>query len=1119
MDNAVKGSSTIKEVVLLGPVLNREHYHKLLSCFTDKFDQSVILDVDLLQGLVQLVHCAGPDYLHSDDLVRILTVLRTRLQEAHQQTAKHPCPYYLTLALSRLLDVMVEGKVQDLSRVVDHEPLSALLGQLKKSEDIYLKHQAAYALQALLYIPNDESRRQCVLKHGKNITMGLLGVASVCKLDFSNITEGTGKIYDAAMETIEIATKMVHGAQLLFDGGQGLLAAMKGGILSGGRKLWYAALREAQEHIRSGRLADFNRFVFEAPCRRDVEFQWGICLYLGEIAVDEYWEEATRQHALDFLAELYKNESNLTSGEEVDKWILHIVRQVSALPEPAISGHAQQLLQSLEKEGNAVKQELYRDCMSGSCNTYIIKVRMSEPMSSTLLSRIQAIPDVEYHLHRLRQNRFSQHQKGVYIPPQAKPSLQSKDDTLFPLMEKVQEFLSSHRKVLLLLGDSGAGKSTFNLELEHILWKKYKNYGPIPLHITLPTIDNPAKDLIGKQLRCQNFSEEHIRELKLRRQFIVICDGYDESQLKTNLYSSNEFNRPGQWKVKMVVSCRSQYLGQEYRSRFQPLPTDHYVRASPDLMMEAVIAPFSEAQIEQYVEQYVEKLPADDVDCDRPAWTKEEYMERLTKIPKLPELVSNPFLLTLSLEALPEVIGSKKELSAIRITRVQLYDGFVNRWIEVNKRRLNESTLSESERSAFDVIFDDDFLYRGIEFQKKLAAAIFQKQEGQPVVRYTHLHDRSTWKYSFFSPVPHIKLLRESSTVTRSGGYFRFIHRTLLEYFYSRTIYDPLDRDIDIASDDSPSASTVKSGLVQRSIVNEPSIVHFLAERVDSDHLFKAQLLEAVEDSKMDARAGVGAANAISILVKAGYWFHGADLRSIRIPGADLRGGLFDSVDFEGADLSNVNLGKAWLRQANLNKTNMLGVQFGELPYLVQQDAVARCVYSSDGKLLAVSTDLGPISTYETATWTKVPCHFEGKAIAFSPNNQELAVGLCISGDVELSDILTGKPRLVLYDHEGETTCISYSPDVESQIATSSGDSIQIWSTESGARLHVLSKHTAPVTGVSFSSTGLQLASCSYDWTVRIWDAKTGDEVAILIGHTDLVCSRRIYPTLGLTYA
>ncbi|KAF9541034.1 hypothetical protein EC957_003562, partial [Mortierella hygrophila] len=132
----LKDSTEIAEIVLLGPVLDKETYRSLLSCTITAFEESVLLNVDLLQGLVQLVQVAPPNSLVSDDLVKILRVLRICLQDTHQQSSKQP--FHLTLALSRLLDVMAEHKVKDLNRVEDHEPLSGILSGLKGSSDPYL---------------------------------------------------------------------------------------------------------------------------------------------------------------------------------------------------------------------------------------------------------------------------------------------------------------------------------------------------------------------------------------------------------------------------------------------------------------------------------------------------------------------------------------------------------------------------------------------------------------------------------------------------------------------------------------------------------------------------------------------------------------------------------------------------------------------------------------------------------------------------------------------------------------------------------------------------------------------------------------------------------------------
>ncbi|KAF9120556.1 Telomerase protein component 1 [Mortierella sp. 14UC] len=1078
--DASKDSVKTAEIVALGPVLNREHYRKLLLSILGELDNARIVDFTLLHGLIQLIQSASPGFLEPDDLVRILRILRVRLEGIHEQSSEHT--YYFALVISRVLDVMADHGVKDLDQVVEHEPLSGVLLGLKGSSNPYLMYQACYAFQALQYVPDDKTVLQAVLRHSLGVATSLVNTTAVFKLGLGAVLEGLENLQEALGETVKPGMTVYEGVSSLMESGQGVMDSLKEYYKSGKKRPWYAAIRAAHAFIQAGQLKDFNQLICEAPCRRDPLFQWGICQLLGEVVSDTIWDIAVRQQAVDFLGELYRNDQEWAQDESVKTWMLNIVGQLGANADQAVSTSARALLQELEQDQDAA--------ITMSRLPYPLRNRLPLPSSSPILTRVQNIPYLEYDLNKLKLQRLDEYREDVYIPPQAKPSLQAIDDTSFPLMKKMDEFLAGPWQVFLILGDSGAGKSTFNHKLEHTLWQNYKRDGPIPLFISLPTIDNPAQDLIGKALRYQNFSEEQMRELKLHRQFIVICDGYDESQLKINLHSTNEFNQPGQWKAKMVVSCRSQYLGQDYRSRFQPRPTDHYACASPDLMMEAVIVPFSKAQIEQYVEQYVKELPADDVDRDRPSWTKEEYMEILTKIPKLLELVSNPFLLTLSLEALPKVIGSKKELSAIRITRVQLYDGFVNWWLEVNKKRLQDSILSESEWSAFNIILDD-FLYHGIKFQKELAVAIFQKQEGQPVVSYTDLHDGRTWKSSFFSPDAHTKLLRESSTVTRSGSYFRFIHRSLLEYFYSRTIYDPLDCDADIASDDSPSISTSKSGLAQMSITNEPSIIQFLAERVYEDQTFKNKLHQVIELSKADSQASQAASNAISILIQAGVHFNGADLQGVRVPKADLAGGQFDSAQFQGADLTGANLTMSWIWQADFSNAQMAEVRFGELHSLQESGPVKCCAYSSDGQTFAVGLWNGEIRLYDTATWKKVRVFRGHKSAVSSISFSHTGNQVISSGDdstVRIWDPQEGKVRRKAL--LCKATCVAFSPKDQHVALATERYLVGIWNVKSNEDF-VLRGHTAPVTSVAWSPSGYQIASGSCDGTIRLWNSET----------------------------
>lgn len=124
------------------------------------------------------------------------------------------------------------------------------------------------------------------------------------------------------------------------------------------------------------------------------------------------------------------------------------------------------------------------------------------------------------------------------------------------------------------LDNSGSGKSTFILHLEHTIWKSYRQGDRrIPLYIHLPALRQPTSQLISEQLLTYNFDRSSIQGLKRDQQFIIICDGYDEARLTADLHSSNRLNRPLGWDTKMIVSCRSTHLGREYHARFQPQPS------------------------------------------------------------------------------------------------------------------------------------------------------------------------------------------------------------------------------------------------------------------------------------------------------------------------------------------------------------------------------------------------------------------------------------------------------------------------------------------------------------------------------------------------------------------
>ncbi len=1139
----LKNAAAVAEVVALAPVYALGDFQKLLNKFITKLNELTLLDFDVLHGLAEMIRHAPPASLCTDDLVKILKNLAERLKNTHAQSGENQ--YRLAMAVSQVLDAMADNQVTDLNREALHQPLKDLFNGLKQSSDPYLVYQAEYAYQALAYVPDDETPWQGAWRRISGVARGVAKFASAVKaFDLNGFVDEVKNLQAPIMELIEFASDTYEQVTELQESGQELIDSLKEGFSFNRKHAWYPMLRGFDE-IPSDQLNDFKQKLMQAElkaCRWHKTFLWGLSERLACIAAHPAQTAKVRSQALEWLGELYEDDQTWSKHALIQQRVVQLIRTL-ANGSP-VEKAADALLTRFKTVGDISQQTFYEDvCLNGPLSPYPLYEARPKPISLSLLDKIQNKKWLETDLHRLRAQNLAHWHDTLYVPPLGKASLFDADEDVFDLAKEAEAFFNSDKKVALVLGESGAGKSTFLRFLESTLWENYQKGGTIPLFIALPTIDNPEQDFIAKHLRRLGLTNAQIKTLKETREFVVIADGYDESGANENLYQSNRFNQPGGWHGQLVIGCRSQHLGTHYLQRFQP--------DSPALFQEWVMAPFGQDQIDQYVEAFIDKYKAlGDDRFDLQHWQVQDYQRGLTQIDE--NFKRTPLLLKTALEVLPRllILGEQGQASS-SLTRVTLYDEAMKARFEREKQRLQGAGPGNDLEGAFNALDEHGFVDHCMQFVTELAVAIYEKNQGNPVVEYSPAKDKGTWKEAFFGEVPRQRVLRKAWPLIRNGNQYRFEHKSFLEYFVTRDVCQPQEvESTAVAERESARQSTTSarrgsnasllsfesqyevdvietislpdSLLTRSNLVKEHAILQFLAERVQTEPHFKQQLHAFIERSKTDATVRKAAANAITILIKAGVSFLGSDLTGIQIPGADLSYGVLDEVQLRGADLRKVDLTGIWLRNADLTGARMEGVQFGELPSVQCEDSVRTFCYSPDGRYLAIASEKweeiapekweasGKLALYDIETLTHIHT-FEGDkykvtSVAFSKDGQLLVSG-CGDGTVRLWSVTKQKALNILKGHSDEVTSVALSSDRKMLASGSKDSTVRLWAINEQKVLHILEDHTDQVTSVAFSGDGKILVSGSADKTIKLFSIAEEEvlHTHTFEGHEDLV--------------
>eukprot|EP00002_Diphylleia_rotans_P002792 TRINITY_DN117_c0_g2_i1.p1 TRINITY_DN117_c0_g2~~TRINITY_DN117_c0_g2_i1.p1 ORF type:complete len:1908 (+),score=350.86 TRINITY_DN117_c0_g2_i1:127-5850(+) len=484
----------------------------------------------------------------------------------------------------------------------------------------------------------------------------------------------------------------------------------------------------------------------------------------------------------------------------------------------------------------------------------------------------------------------------------------------------VKEFLSQEPRVLVILGQSGSGKSTFVQRIYEDYEESEQNEQEMGsekktfIYINLAAVKDPHK------------LESHIQQdglLKTRwerrsSKVVFIMDGYDElQQAGSNIIESN-------WPLlrehHVIITYRHnmQETAQDLNKLFSPQRNQS--QESRDCRY-SVLKPFGEYQIRDYIKQWRSLNAGDDSDDTI-------YNQILSSGMK--EQVASPFILSMLLTVYNEMKGSSSKLQLMR--RYDVYDRFVNSYHTQKIKEVMKVTT-----------FDGQYLSG---FCENIAREMFVHQS--TALRYEYSYSNSNDENaivldSFFGDTHELRQIRDMILIrgfgkTQSAQYFAFLHRSIQEFFIAKLIV----KEIMLEKCPWESGDSLFCRLDSRDL----EIRKFLADLAASNYDFRNRLINIVlstkEKESSDAFAKA-ASEAITILNYARVPLHGQDFQKVRIPNADLDQAVLQDVDFTGADLRGVSLKDANIRGCKLDKAKMENLDFGQLPKILHPDRIFQC--------------------------------------------------------------------------------------------------------------------------------------------------------------------------------
>lgn len=708
-------------------------------------------------------------------------------------------------------------------------------------------------------------------------------------------------------------------------------------------------------------------------------------------------------------------------------------------------------------------------------------------------------------------------------------------------------------RLWLLLGDYGTGKSAFFQRFAYGLARRALEdpEAPFPLAVDLKEYPNAtsAETLLFEHLRRKTPSfrgdPAALLHLLAAGRCVLLLDAFDEMGLAAagrsvedqfrelaRLAGDEPLDPRGN---RVLVTCRTHFFRDQQQVKDTATGLLGGLVVAEDSSLGRLARRFN-AEIDelrlfnddQIAEFLLKHLGETDAAKAR-KFIKETY--------DLPTLAPRPVLLELIVKSLPTLWAE----GATHVTPAGLYEVYTKQWLE--------------DRSGRNLQTPPALRHRLLAL---LASTLWRRDD-----RQIHHRDLLAEVQSLAGQFPGIDWdrvdveLRTAAFLVRSpDGYYRFSHKSFLEYFLARRLWDalgvpegadalnlpPLSPEVGEFFRQMPEEGLNKRVQTLRQILQAP-----YSSGLSENAVRLGVWSESGEGRRFDVTGAQLAGANLERENLRGLRFLGADLRGGRLARTRLAGAVLDRANLSGADITLAELSDASLCDVRLDGASLRNTYCDRTDFsdssLVGADLTAASgdattfertalnhatldstVWTNanfrdadldgaetTGWLLAAERNLplgcaaGRIAGMEAQVAFRVGHRSWVRSVAWSPDGRQLASG-SDDGSVRMWDPASGEVVRELIGLRGRVLSVVWSPDGR-QLAIASGEgTTQLWDAISGERVLELTGSDGD-SSVAWSPDGLWLATGGADGRMRVWDTTSGERVRELTGSDSKIWS------------